>query len=130
MTRARDGEQSVTPQKVILVVDDEQQILDVATFVLEDEGYSVGTASDGREALARVGEQAPDLIVLDMRMPVLDGWGSVKEYRARFDHQAPIIVLAAAADPGKRAEEIGAVGLIEKPFRLDSLVRIVHRLAS
>ncbi len=117
-------------RRVVLVVDDEQQILDMAAFVLEDEGYSVVTASDGQEALERVGEQTPDLIVLDMRMPVLDGWDFVREYRSRFEHHAPIVVLTAAADAGKRAAEIGAVGWIEKPFDLDSFVRTVHRFAS
>ncbi len=114
-------------RKVVLVVDDEQDILDVATLVLEDEGYAVRTASDGQKALGIVAEQAPDLILLDMRMPVLDGWGFVREYRSRYDHSVPIVVLTAAANAVKRAEEIGAIGFLEKPFDIDALVGIVRR---
>ncbi len=117
----------VPRRKLVLVVDDEPEILDVATFVLEDEGYAVRTASDGQQALSLVSEQTPDLILLDMRMPVLDGWGFAREYRSRYDQRAPIVVLTAAASAAKRAEEVGAIGYLEKPFELDALVGIVRR---
>ncbi len=114
-------------RKLVLVVDDEQEILDVAALVLEDEGYAVKTASNGQKALGVIAEQVPDLILLDMRMPVLDGWGFVREYRSRYDHSVPIVVITAAASAAKRAEEIGAVGYLEKPFDIDALVGVVRR---
>ncbi len=113
--------------RLVLVVDDEQQIRDVAALVLEDEGYLVKTASDGQQALNIVGELVPDLILLDMRMPVMDGCGFVREYRSRFDHHAPIVVITAAESAAQRAEEVGAIGYLEKPFDLDALVGIVRR---
>ena len=114
-------------RKLVLVVDDERQILDVSELVLEDEGYEVRTARDGQQALDILREVVPDLILLDMRMPVLDGWGFVREYRSRHESHAPIVVLTAATSAAQRAKEIGAVGYLEKPFDLDALVGIVRR---
>lgn len=110
----------------ILVVDDEEDIIELVRFVLADAGYSVVTAGDGRQALAAVAAEMPDLILLDMKMPIMDGKQFAAELRRRHDDAAPIIVLTAAADARKRALEVEAVGWLAKPFELPDLLRIVR----
>jgi len=118
----------VARRKLVLVVDDEPDILHLVKWALERARYRVETAANGREALDMIGRRLPDLIVLDMKMPVMDGWEFAKEFRAAYDSSVPIVVLTAAADAKKRAEEIGAAGWIGKPFDLDALVNTVDRL--
>lgn len=113
--------------RTVLVVDDDQDLRSLLALVLEEEGYHVETAADGQQGLDAVNREMPDLILLDMKMPVMDGWEFAKEFRARFERQAPIVVLTAAADAKKRAEETGAVDWIGKPFDLDTLLNIVGR---
>lgn len=113
--------------KTVLVVDDDQDLRSLVALVLEEEGYEVETAADGKQGLDAVKRAMPDLILLDMKMPVMDGWEFAREFRARFNGQAPIVVLTAAADAKKRAEETGAVDWIGKPFDLDTLVNVVGR---
>lgn len=98
-------------------------------LMLEDEGYRLLTASDGREGLELVQKSKPDVILLDMKMPVMDGWEFARRYRAQVADRAPIIVMTAAEDPRKRAEEIGAAGWLGKPVDLDVLYRTVKEHA-
>lgn len=113
--------------KTILVVDDDQDLLTLVSMILEAEGYTVNSATDGREGLRAVEKTMPDLILLDMKMPVMNGWEFAKEFHARFSTGTPVVVLTAAADAKKYAREIGAVGYIGKPFDLDSLLRTVDK---
>jgi two-component system response regulator MprA len=106
----------------ILVVDDDSSIRQVIAYALGDEGYQVDEASDGEAALASVGRQHPDLILLDMKMPGVDGWEFARLYRERYERVAPIIVLTAARDAAQRASDINAVSYIPKPFDLDALL--------
>ncbi len=114
------------PRK-ILVVDDDRDLQTLVAFVLESEGYQVETASDGQQGLDMVERGMPALILLDMKMPVMDGWEFAREFHARYNSGAPILVLTAAEDARKRAEEIGAATWIGKPFDLDALVATVAR---
>ncbi len=109
----------------VLVVDDDEDIVELVRFVLESAGYAVVTAGDGRQALAAVTAAMPDLILLDMKMPIMDGKQFAAELRRRHDDAAPIIVLTAAEDARKRALEIGAIGWLAKPFELPDLLRAV-----
>ena len=109
----------------ILVVDDDEAILDVVADVLRFEGYPVETAVDGQEALAAVERERPSLVLLDMRMPRLDGWGFARELRDR-GIQVPILVMTAARDASGWAEEIGARGYLAKPFDIDELIDAVR----
>ena len=88
--------------KTVLVVDDEPDILDLVGMILEGEGYHVETAAHGLEALEVVSNRMPDLILLDMKMPVMDGPTFAHEFHARYDGQAPIVVITAAVTPMKR----------------------------
>jgi CheY-like chemotaxis protein len=108
----------------ILVVDDDETILVTVADFLEMEGYPVATASNGREALQVVERSAPALVLLDMRMPVLDGWGFAQAVHER-GLALRILVMSAAADARKWAHEIGAFGVVPKPFELDDLLHAV-----
>lgn len=111
--------------KKILVVDDEEAIRDILNFALEQEGYQVVTAANGAEALDALGHGLPGLILLDMKMPVMDGWAFTRELRARYGHEVPVVVLTAAPDAQSRAREIHAAGWLGKPFDLDVLMQVV-----
>ena len=112
--------------KPILVIDDDPGILAMLRDLLESEGLIVRTASNGEEALDALSEMAPSLILLDMRMPVLDGWGFAERYRAQA-LPYPIVVMTAAESAKRWAEEIGATGYIAKPFDVNELLQTIER---
>lgn len=114
------------PDVRVLVVDDEPGIRATVLAMLEIEGYAVAEAMNGAEALAAVESDPPDVILLDMRMPVLDGWGFAKELRRR-GHRTPIVVMTAARDAARWAREITATAFVAKPFGYDDLLRAVER---
>jgi two-component system chemotaxis response regulator CheY len=113
----------------ILVVDDDDSIRSTVSEILNLEGYPVETAADGAEALRAVERSRPALVVLDMRMPVLDGWGFAQELKAR-GIRLPILVMTAAQNARHWAQEIGADGYVAKPFDLMDLLNAVERLTS
>ena len=115
--------------KKILVVDDESAILQTLRFNLERSGYAVVTASDGRSAVAMAQREQPDLIVLDIMLPVLDGIEACKEIR-KFS-SVPIIMLTAKDQEIDKvlALELGADDYVTKPFALhEFLARVKARL--
>jgi DNA-binding response OmpR family regulator len=109
----------------VLVVDDDPNIRETVADCLEDEGYRVVTAADGAQGLAAVERERPDVILLDMRMPVLDGWGFARAYRARHDAEARLVCMTAAANARAWGQEIGADACLSKPFDLDALFAAV-----
>jgi two-component system chemotaxis response regulator CheY len=111
----------------ILVVDDDEMIRDLVADALSDEGYAVVTAQDGAEALGRIEEQMPALVLLDMRMPVLDGWGFARLARER-GLRLRIVVMTAAENADRWCQEIGGDGCLPKPFDLDVLFETVSKL--
>jgi CheY-like chemotaxis protein len=111
----------------VLVVDDDADIRDFVELVLADEGYEVRTAAHGAAALTLVARSQPGLILLDMRMPVMDGWEFARTYRQMQGPHAPIVVLTAAANAGACSEQIGAAAFLAKPFELDQLLERVSR---
>lgn len=116
-----------TSARKVLVVDDDVDLLALVAMVLRDEGFDVKTAEDGRQALDSVSREMPDLILLDMKMPVMNGWDFSRQFRTKYGKAAPIVVLTAADDARKRASEIDADGLVGKPFELDALLAMVRR---
>jgi CheY-like chemotaxis protein len=120
----------MTPQNdpTIMVIEDDQDILSTLETFLESEGYRVQAAANGREALDAINArgQLPALILLDMRMPVLDGWQFAAAFREQYGRAAPIVVMSAAADTAQRAKEIGATGWLSKPFTLSALLEILR----
>ena len=100
----------------IMAVDDEPTILRVLKRILEPEGYEVILASDGSSALALLDERKPDLVILDIMMPGLDGFQVLDSIRERFD--VPVIMLTARCEQEllAKALEIGADDYVQKPF--------------
>jgi CheY-like chemotaxis protein len=111
----------------VLVVDDDEAIRGMVSQALAFEGYAVEAAADGAEALVAIARDRPALVLLDMRMPVLDGWAVVRELRAR-SIEVPVVVMTAARDARAWAEDVGAAGHLAKPFDLDDLFAVVERL--
>ena len=112
----------------ILLVDDDPDLVEILRILLEDRGYSVRCARNGREALESVAEERPAVILLDMLMPVMDGWRCAREVRARYGRGVPIVVVTAAESARARANTVGSVDeVLAKPFDIGELLRIVNR---
>ena len=109
----------------VLVVDDDPAILSAVADVLRIEGYQVETAANGEQALTLLEGTAPALVLLDMRMPVLDGWAFARAARER-GLELKTIVMTAAQDAKSWAAEIGATGFLAKPFQIDELIATVE----
>jgi CheY-like chemotaxis protein len=120
MTRSRDG--------TILVVDDELDIRAILAAILRGEGYRVVEAANGAEALQQVSLASPGLILLDMRMPIMDGWHFSRALGER-QLDVPVIVMTAAPDARRWAREIGARDYLAKPFEVDDLLAKVGSLS-
>ena len=112
----------------ILIVDDDESIRQFIEMALADRGYEIVTAEHGRAALERIAAAPPDLILLDMRMPVMDGWAFAKAYEKTPAPHAPVVVLTAARDAEEYATQIVADAYLPKPFDLRSLHEVVRSL--
>lgn len=107
------------PLSKLLLVDDEPFNLDVLEQELEDLGHEIQTAANGQEALDRVAEDPPDMILLDLMMPVLDGFGVLEALQAHPEwRHIPVVIVSAASDMANivRGIELGAVDFLPKPF--------------
>ena len=117
----------------ILVVEDDDAIRELVSDVLRDDGYDVREATNGAEALKQVCNERPDLIVLDLMMPVMDGWAFVEECRVKaFCEDVPIVVTSASHDLPTTAERLRSFGVrtcLAKPFDVDGLLALVERYA-
>ncbi|MDF2694522.1 MAG: response regulator [Labilithrix sp.] len=112
----------------ILVADDDPEWLNIIVEALSYKGYRVVTAKHGREALELVESEHPNLILLDMKMPVMDGWTFAKALRERHGRSIPIVVITAVEDSQLRADELGAEGELGKPFNMQQLYDVVEDL--
>jgi len=114
--------------KKILVVDDEDDILHFLELVLREKGYDVATASGGHEALTKAQIEQPNLILLDIMMPQMDGWEVLKLLRVDEETaDIPVAMLSARTEAKDRVQGLqeGAIDYICKPFSLqDLLVKI------
>ena len=125
--------------KKILAVDDDPDIRDALTMVLESQGYKVVTAQDGIEALANLKAEKPDLMILDLLMPKMDGWAVCKELQdprwAKY-RDIPILILTSVREEASRRRyeletglELDVDDYVEKPFSPDILLERVGRLS-
>jgi DNA-binding response OmpR family regulator len=112
----------------VLIVDDDDSIRDFISMALSDRGYEVATAPDGGVALEMMASFRPDIVLLDMRMPAMDGWAFSSVYRETRSPRVPVVVLTAARDAGASAAEIRADAFLAKPFDLSDLLALVARL--
>jgi two-component system alkaline phosphatase synthesis response regulator PhoP len=115
-------------KQTILVVDDEQHIIDLARMYLEQDGFTVEQALDGLEALAKIRDLKPALLVLDLMLPEIDGWEVCRRTRDRSD--VPIIMLTARSDDVDKIVglELGADDYLTKPFNPRELVARVKAI--
>ena len=111
----------------VLVVDDDPDLVQLISGMLEILGYPVVTAANGAEALEAVDRDRPSLVVLDARMPILDGKGFSKSLKDK-GVKIPILVITGAPDARRWAQDIGADGYLAKPFELTDLLEAVQRL--
>ena len=112
----------------ILIVDDDESIRQIVRICLTDEGYEVFEAPNGQVALNTLGEFMPDLILLDLRMPVMDGWEFAKRYEKMPGPRAPVVAFVAALNAEQDCADLDAAGILAKPFDLDDLLRAVRNL--
>ena len=126
VSSSRRGRRRAEQPALILVVDDDPDLLELVGEVLVDRGYRISLARNGEEALERIEDEVPDLVLLDMRMPVMDGWTFARHLRDRHGRSIPVVVMTAAEDSKLRADEIGADSDLGKPFDLQQLHDVVE----
>ena len=123
-TVPEDARGAPDPHATVLLVDDEDQLRRVMRDLLQREGYRVAEAQNGIEALDQVDRHAPDIIVLDLNLPGLDGYGVLSHLRSRpATSKIPVVVLTARGDEDNevRVLELGADDFLSKPFRARAL---------
>jgi CheY-like chemotaxis protein len=111
----------------VLVVDDDPSIRELIALALEDDGFEVVGAPEGESALNMIPELKPDLILLDTRMPIMDGREFARRYRELDEPTAALIILTAVDDPEATAIDVGADGFLPKPFDLADLSTVVNQ---
>ncbi len=115
----------------VLAIDDSRTIRGLMKKVMEDAGFICACAVDGEDGMARFAEEAPDVVITDINMPKLDGYGVIRSIRGgTVNRTVPILVLTTeSADHLKaRARDAGATGWIVKPFEDEVIVSIVRRI--
>jgi len=110
----------------ILIVDDDESIRQIVRICLTDEGYEVVEAPNGQVALNKLREFTPSLILLDLRMPVMDGWEFARRYVQTPAPRAPVLAFVAALNAEQDCADLDAAGILAKPFDLDDLLRAVR----
>ena len=112
---------------MILVVDDDPEVRQLIFDVLDDEGYEVVTAADGREALAKATRRRPSLLVLDLTLPHLSGPELAAQLRTLNGRPLPTLVISGDGQAGSKARELGAFAYLHKPFEIEDLLACVAR---
>jgi CheY-like chemotaxis protein len=113
--------------ETVLVVDDEQGILEALADLLREEGYRVVSASHGREALERMAELRPDLVLTDWMMPVLDGPALIQRIRAEPAYQGVALLGMSAVDVMALRRLYPDLPFLQKPFDIETLLRQVRK---
>jgi two-component system, chemotaxis family, chemotaxis protein CheY len=115
--------------KSILVVDDEVEIAEVLASVLSDAGYHVVPAANGKQALARLEEVKPHLIMTDYMMPVLGGEALIAMLKAHPQHRdIPVVVMTSVPERTIAEQSKGYAGFLRKPFRIRDMLAVIEQL--
>lgn len=121
-----------TPTRRVLIVDDQEFMTSLLAMAFRDRGFDIGTANDGKQALAEAAARPPDAVLLDVMMPEFDGWQVLAALRRdRRTSRVPVVMMSAAADARypRRALQSAAL-FLSKPFSLPVLVETVEALLS
>ncbi len=114
----------------ILIVDDDVDIVNMMELILTSEGYQVRVAPTGKAGLDEVRREMPSVILLDMKMPVMDGWEFVRRLREEYPQAAPVVIVSAADEAKVWAREVNAAGWLAKPFDIDDLLKSIKKYVS
>ena len=118
----------LTPQRLLLVIDDDAATRMLLTDLFNSQGYAVVVAENGAEGLRHLLDYSPDLVVLDLQMPVMDGWRFRAEQQLLPNMRVasvPVVLLTGTGNAAKSAEKLHAAGFIEKPFEPDLVLEAV-----
>lgn len=126
----------MNPETYILIVDDDPDVLEGILAILESQPYRLATARDGIKCMEMVEQDTPDLLILDLLMPRMDGWGVIRQMRSEPRYASvPIMVLTTVVEDASRRRYELETGMamdvqeyVEKPVRPDELLRRVERL--
>ncbi len=116
--------------RTVLIIEDEKLIIVSTQMVLESVGFQVESATDGEEGIKKAKEVKPDLILLDIMMPGIDGWETLKRLKRDPDTQGiPVVIFTARehARGHQKSAEMGAAGYFRKPFEPDELIELVEK---
>ena len=124
---ARMARHASTPQRLLLVVDDDEPTRQLLTELFNANGYAVVLAENGEQALKQLLDYTPDLVVLDLQMPVMDGWRFRAQQLVSNVRVAavPVVLLTGTENAETQAESLHAAGFVEKPFEPDLLLSAV-----
>jgi CheY-like chemotaxis protein len=111
----------------VLIVDDNRDLVDVVKALLESDGYSCRSADNGQQALEMIALARPALVLLDMDMPVMNGWECSSKLRAIYGRALPIVIMSANRNEKALGAKIDAEAVLSKPFDVAQLRRIVAR---
>jgi two-component system, OmpR family, alkaline phosphatase synthesis response regulator PhoP len=126
----------MTKEAYILIVDDDPDILENIVTILETQPYRLATARDGKQCMKMLEQETPNLLILDLLMPRMDGWGVIREMRSerKFD-KVPIMILSTVVEDASRRRYELETGMsmdvqeyIQKPARPAELLRLVDKL--
>jgi DNA-binding response OmpR family regulator len=121
----------VTQKRTVLVIDDEYGIADLLQFALEEENYLVHTAPNGKIGLATAQSERPDVILLDVMMPIMDGPTTLRAIQADATlKDIPVIMMSSIDEKSVRSMCDGLAGFMRKPFELDALIGLVGKAIS
>jgi two-component system, chemotaxis family, chemotaxis protein CheY len=111
----------------VLVVDDDDELAELLRQTLRESGYAVATVRHGAAALELIGQIQPDLILLDLKMPIMDGWSFVTQYRRSGKAGGRIVLLTGHPNVREITASLGADGYVGKPFELTELLRTLEQ---
>lgn len=116
---------------VVLIVDDNPDILVLLRTNLRTAGFETVEAQNGRVALAKIESNSPDVVLLDLMMPIMDGWAVLEELQGR-SRRPPVIVVTAVEAPAsaERAQRLGAAAYVTKPFNVNDLTELIRSVLS
>ena len=114
--------------KKVLIIDDEKMIRLTTGFLIKKKGMEAIEAAGGEQGLALLEQQRPDMVLLDIMMPLMDGWEVLKKIRASKDFsQIPVVIFTAGdfLEAKKNAKDAGIQGLVRKPFHIEELLKVL-----